>query len=141
MIDDVEIPTHGDQPEPPVPLELPGGGGNGRGGTGNGRGGDGNGRSPGPGGGGRGHGRGRCGGEPGVDRRGIARATVADVTGGSKQGASTIAQQFVKNALPEQANRTVFEKLRGAALAYHLTRRWSKQRILTEYLNSIYFGN
>ena len=79
--------------------------------------------------------------DPGVDIRGIARAFVADVTGGARQGASTIAQQFVKNALSEQNNRTVFEKLREAALAYHLTRKWSKQKILTEYLNSIYFGN
>jgi penicillin-binding protein 1A len=79
--------------------------------------------------------------DPGVDIRGIARAFVADITGGSRQGASTIAQQFVKNALSEQNNRTVFEKLREAALAYHLTRRWSKEKILTEYLNSIYFGN
>ena len=79
--------------------------------------------------------------DPGVDIRGIARAFVADVTGGSRQGASTIAQQFVKNALSEQDNRTIFEKLREAALAYHLTREWPKQKILTEYLNSIYFGN
>ena len=34
-----------------------------------------------------------------------------------------------------------FQKLREAALAYHLTRKWSKEKILTEYLNSIYFGN
>ena len=40
-----------------------------------------------------------------------------------------------------QDNRTIFEKLREAALAYHLTRKWSKRKILTEYLNSIYFGN
>ncbi len=79
--------------------------------------------------------------DPGVDLRGIARAVVADVTGGSRQGASTIAQQFVKNALLEQDNRTVFEKLREAALAYHLTRRWHKEKIITQYLNSIYFGN
>ena len=61
--------------------------------------------------------------------------------GGATQGASTIAQEFVKNALSEQNNRTVFEKLREAALAYHLTRRWSKEKIMEEYLNSIYFGN
>ncbi len=40
-----------------------------------------------------------------------------------------------------RTNRTVFQKLREAALAYHLTRKWSKDKILTEYLNSIYFGN
>ncbi len=79
--------------------------------------------------------------DPGVDIKGIARAFVADVTGGARQGASTIAQQFVKNALAAEGNRTVFEKLREAALAYHLTREWPKTQILEEYLNSIYFGN
>ena len=79
--------------------------------------------------------------DPGVDIKGIARAFVADVTGGARQGASTIAQQFVKNALAAEGNRTVFEKLREAALAYHLTREWPKWKILEEYLNSIYFGN
>jgi len=79
--------------------------------------------------------------DPGVDLRGIARAVVADVSGNSTQGASTIAEQFVKNALSEQDNRTIFEKLREAALAYHLTREWPKKKIMTQYLNSIYFGN
>ncbi|MGH2892672.1 MAG: transglycosylase domain-containing protein, partial [Solirubrobacteraceae bacterium] len=79
--------------------------------------------------------------DPGVDIKGIARAFVADVTGGEHQGASTIAQQFVKNALAAEGNRTVFEKLREAALAYHLTREWPRKKILSEYLNSIYFGN
>ncbi|MGI8512745.1 MAG: transglycosylase domain-containing protein [Solirubrobacteraceae bacterium] len=78
----------------------------------------------------------------GVDPRGIARAVIADI-GRQKavQGASTIPQQFVKNALAAQQQRTVFQKLRESALAYHLGRKWSKQKILTEYLNSIYFGN
>jgi penicillin-binding protein 1A len=57
------------------------------------------------------------------------------------QGGSTITQQFVKNALAAQSKRSVFEKLREAALAYHLERKWSKQKVLTEYLNSVYFGN
>src|SRR6478752_7043841 len=78
----------------------------------------------------------------GVDIRGIARAFAQDIVNRKAvQGGSTIAQQFVKNALRAQGDRTVFEKLREAALAYHLTRRWSKSKILTEYLNSIYFGN
>ncbi len=79
--------------------------------------------------------------DPGVDLRGIARAAASDVGGSGRQGGSTIAEQFVKNALTEQNNRTIFEKLREAALAYHLSRKWAKQKILTEYLNSIYFGN
>ncbi len=79
---------------------------------------------------------------PGVDFRGIARALWADVTTGKAvQGGSTITQQFVKNATRAQSKRTVFEKLREAALAYHLTRQWPKGKILREYLNSIYFGN
>ncbi len=78
----------------------------------------------------------------GIDIKGIARAFVADVfKQRAAQGASTITQQFVKNALRAQSRRTVFEKLREAALAYHLTRKWTKDKILTEYLNSIYFGN
>jgi penicillin-binding protein 1A len=79
--------------------------------------------------------------EPGVDIRGIARAFIADVSGGSRQGASTIAEQFIKNALQEENNRTILEKVREAAMAYHLSRRWPKQRILSQYLNSVYFGN
>ncbi len=78
----------------------------------------------------------------GVDLRGIARAFSQDILkGGAVQGGSTITQQFVKNALQAQDQRTVFQKLRESALAYHLTRKWSKKKILTEYLNSIYFGN
>ena len=78
----------------------------------------------------------------GVDLQGMGRAVWADVTAGrAKQGASTITQQFVKNALVAQNDRTVFQKLREAALAYHLEKRWSKQKILDNYLNTIYFGN
>jgi penicillin-binding protein 1A len=78
----------------------------------------------------------------GVDLRGMSRALWADITQGTAaQGASTITQQFVKNALTAQNDRTVFQKLREAALAYHLEKRWSKQKILDNYLNTIYFGN
>ncbi len=79
--------------------------------------------------------------DSGVDLRSTARAFLADATGGATQGASTIAQQFVKNALAQEGNRTIFEKIREAALAFHLTHRWAKSKILDEYLNSIYFGN
>ena len=60
---------------------------------------------------------------------GIARAVWPDViSGGAAQGASTITQQFVKNALRAQDSRTVFEKLREAALAYQLERQWPRTR-------------
>jgi penicillin-binding protein 1A len=78
----------------------------------------------------------------GVDIRGIARAFVEDIRHkGSVQGASTIEEQFIKNALQAQSHRTIFEKLREAALAYQLSHKWSKEKIITAYLNTIYFGN
>ena len=78
----------------------------------------------------------------GVDYAGIARAFAQDVLQRrAAQGGSTITQQFVKNALDAQGNRSVFQKLREAALAYHLERQWPKEKILTQYLNTVYFGN
>jgi penicillin-binding protein 1A len=78
----------------------------------------------------------------GIDIRGIARAFVQDIMHkGVVQGASTIEQQFIKNALQAQSHRTIFEKLREAALAYQLSHKWSKEKIITAYLNTIYFGN
>ena len=79
--------------------------------------------------------------DPGSTCAASRARSLADATGGSREGASTIAEQFVKNALSQQDNRTIFEKLREAALAYHLTRRWPRTKIINEYLNSIYFGN
>jgi penicillin-binding protein 1A len=77
----------------------------------------------------------------GIDYEGIGRAVFQDMLHlGATQGGSTITQQFVKNALRAQRSRTVFEKLREAALAYQLERNWDKDKILTEYLNVIYFG-
>jgi penicillin-binding protein 1A len=78
----------------------------------------------------------------GVDYAGIGRAFVQDVLKRrAAQGGSTITQQFVKNALDAQGDRSVFQKLREAALAYHLERKWPKEKILTQYLNTVYFGN
>jgi penicillin-binding protein 1A len=78
----------------------------------------------------------------GVDYTGIARALWQDVKRQEAvQGGSTITQQFVKNALDAQGERSVFQKLKESALAYHLERRWTKPKILTQYLNTVYFGN
>jgi penicillin-binding protein 1A len=78
----------------------------------------------------------------GIDIRSIARAFFQDVLHqGSVQGASTIEQQFIKNALQAQSHRTIFEKLREAALAFQLAHKWSKEEIITAYLNTIYFGD
>jgi penicillin-binding protein 1A len=77
----------------------------------------------------------------GIDVRGIARALWADVRHkGIVQGGSTITQQFVKNTYTRN-ERSIGRKLKEAALAWQLEQRWSKDRILTAYLNTIYFGN
>jgi penicillin-binding protein 1A len=77
----------------------------------------------------------------GVDVRGIARAAWADIQQKDLvQGGSTITQQFVKNTL-RRDDRTISRKLKEAALAWQLERRWSKDRILTAYLNTVFFGN
>jgi len=54
-------------------------------------------------------------------------------------GASTISQQLIKLAAP--APRTVGRKLTEIWLALCLEQRWSKDRILTEYLNRLEYGN
>jgi len=78
----------------------------------------------------------------GVDYRGVVRALWQDLRQRrAAQGGSTITQQFVKNALGAQGHRSILQKLREAALSYHLEREWSKPKVLGQYLNTIYFGN
>ena len=77
----------------------------------------------------------------GIDLRGMARALYADVSNrGTVQGGSTITQQFVKNAYLT-SRKSVGRKLFEAALAWQLEQKWTKDRILTAYLNTVYFGN
>ena len=77
----------------------------------------------------------------GVDLHGIGRALWQDVRQqGIVEGGSTITQQFVKNAYIRN-EQTLARKVREAALAWQLEQRWSKDRILTAYLNTIYFGH
>jgi penicillin-binding protein 1A len=78
----------------------------------------------------------------GVDLRGVGRALVKDVAaGGAVEGASTIEQQFVKVVSGSVNSRTLSAKVRETALAYHLSHQWSKDKVLTEYLNAIYYAN
>ena len=77
----------------------------------------------------------------GIDPKGVARALWQDVQQqGIVEGGSTITQQFVKNAYIRN-ERTLARKVREAALAWQLEQKWTKDRILTAYLNTIYFGN
>ncbi len=80
-------------------------------------------------------------GESGISVRGLVRAALADVTGGKIQGASTIPEEFIKNVRQEEGDRTVAEKLVEAGMAFQLSHHWKHKHILTEYLNTIYFGN
>ncbi len=77
----------------------------------------------------------------GVDYVGIARAFWRDISAGKVvQGGSTITQQLVRNVYVGK-ERTFKRKIREACLAIKLSDRWSKDRILQEYLNTVYYGN
>ena len=76
----------------------------------------------------------------GVDPTAILRALVNKWSSGSQEGGSTITQQLIKNTLIGDEH-SYQRKLKEAALAYQLEKRWSKEKILAEYLNTIYFGH
>lgn len=75
----------------------------------------------------------------GISPLGIIRAVLNNVTGGSTQGGSTITQQYAKNAFLTQ-ERSWDRKLKEALLAFKLETVVSKDQILGDYLNTIYFG-
>ncbi len=76
----------------------------------------------------------------GVDPIGIARALYRDVRGSaSRQGGSTITQQYVKNAYLS-TEQSLERKLNEAAIAIKLERELSKDEIFERYLNEVYFG-
>jgi penicillin-binding protein 1A len=77
----------------------------------------------------------------GVDYVGIARAAWKDVTAGKVlEGGSTITQQLVRNLYTGQ-EKTFTRKIKEACLAIKLAQKWPKQKILDEYLNTVYYGN
>src|SRR5690349_1307011 len=75
----------------------------------------------------------------GVSTRGVLRALWTNIFHDSGQGASTITQQYVRNAYLTQ-DRTVSRKAKEFALALKVEHRFSKDEILQRYLNTIYFG-
>jgi penicillin-binding protein 1A len=76
----------------------------------------------------------------GIDPWGLGRALVADIShGGFVQGGSTLTQQLAKN-LFLKPDRTLKRKIEEAILAVYLETRYSKNEILTLYLNRVYFG-
>jgi membrane peptidoglycan carboxypeptidase len=77
--------------------------------------------------------------EPGISPTGIMRAMFVDLKGGEVQGGSTITQQYVKNAYLTQ-ERTFTRKFKEIFIAVKLGNTKPKSEILTDYLNTIYFG-
>jgi len=77
----------------------------------------------------------------GVDPKGIARAIVRDVLAGEfVEGASTLTQQLAKT-LFLSPQKTLNRKIKEALLAVQIERRYTKDEILTLYLNQVYFGS
>ncbi|HWH29805.1 MAG TPA: transglycosylase domain-containing protein [Mycobacteriales bacterium] len=79
--------------------------------------------------------------DPGISPRGIARALFTNVRGGGdiQQGGSTITQQYAKNAFLS-SERTYTRKVKEIFISLKMTREQSKDEILENYLNTIYFG-
>lgn len=82
---------------------------------------------------------------PGFDPPSITRAAWDWMTKGEiVSGGSTITQQLVRQIVfsyEERNEQTLRRKLKEAALAWVMTRQYSKDEILTLYLNEIYYGN
>ena len=76
----------------------------------------------------------------GVDYKGFARAAVASLKGGRKQGASTITMQVARNVYLS-SERTLSRKAYEILLALRLEQQLTKDQILEIYLNQIYLGN
>ena len=89
----------------------------------------------------------------GVDLQGILRALATNLTGGGRQGASTLTQQYVANVVTESlvsadrgdqvilgGQKSVGDKLREIKLAIELEKKFSKDQILEGYLNIVFFN-
>lgn len=70
----------------------------------------------------------------------IFRTIVMNVVKGQKAGASTLTQQFVKNAILT-TEKSYTRKIKELILAYRLEQRFSKDEVLQMYLNEIPYGS
>jgi penicillin-binding protein 1A len=75
----------------------------------------------------------------GIDFRGVARALLADLSGGFHQGASTITMQVARNFFLSH-EKTLKRKLTEIVLAYRIESALSKDQVLELYMNQIYLG-
>lgn len=75
----------------------------------------------------------------GVDFKGVARAVMVDLTGGLKQGASTITMQVARDFFLTK-EKLFSRKLTEVMLAYKIEKALSKDQILELYMNQVYLG-
>ena len=75
----------------------------------------------------------------GISPKGLSRAVWLAITGGERQGGSTITQQYVKNYYLTQ-DQTLTRKAKELLIAVKIDNEKSKDEILQDYLNTIYFG-
>ncbi len=75
----------------------------------------------------------------GVDPLGILRALWNNLSGGGRQGASTLTQQYIKNYYIDTTS-SYFGKFQQAIMAIKIDRELSKEEILGSFLNTVYFG-
>ncbi|MEA3338651.1 MAG: transglycosylase domain-containing protein [Chloroflexota bacterium] len=88
---------------------------------------------------------------PGINLRGIGRAAWADIQGKQIQGGSSITQQLIKSIVIEEELRYVSaegpewkdydRKITEILLAYRISQKYSKEKILEWYLNTNFYGN
>jgi membrane peptidoglycan carboxypeptidase len=79
--------------------------------------------------------------DKGIDFKGIGRAFLSNITTSSRQGGSTITQQYVKQYyMGETVTSSYAAKLRQAILAVKITQTQSKDEVLCNYMNTIYLG-
>ena len=78
----------------------------------------------------------------GIDFQGIAWAAYRDIKAGrTVEGGSTITQQLVRNLYIKHDERTLRRKIVEACLAVQLSRDHDRSWILTNYMNTVYYGN
>lgn len=79
----------------------------------------------------------------GIDLRGLGRAIIGMVSGGNSGGGSTITQQLAKNLFPRKRHSSkleiVFQKFKEWVIAVKLERNYTKNEIITYYLNTFDF--
>ena len=77
----------------------------------------------------------------GIDPLRIGGAAVNNALGGAQQGGSTLTQQLVKLSFLDQNDTSLERKAKEAVLAWDMEDRYTKDEILTFYINKVYMGN